>query len=112
MRELEFNTMLAELTPAQRAAAGKFRLKRFGLAATTAGGARGLGTRVAHRAGFDGGRPEAPELDLGANGADGKAPVLKLKGEGDARLFTLGPELFARPRACSRRRRRSKPATT
>ena len=41
------------------------------------------------------GGPETPELDLGANGADAKdSTVLKLKGEGDARLYCIGPELF------------------
>src|ERR1700722_4271575 len=96
MRELEFNTMLAELTPAQRAAPAnsieEIRVGRDDLPAVLADLARS--PRITLN--LTEGGPETPELDLGANGADVKdAAVLKLKAEGDARLFCVGPELFA-----------------
>jgi DNA polymerase-1 len=80
MRELEFNTMLAELTPAQRAlpasSAAQIRVSRDELPGILAELAR------------------APRLTLHlAATADGAA-ALNLKGEGDERLFTLGQELF------------------
>jgi DNA polymerase-1 len=96
MRELEFNTMLAELTPAQRAAPAnsveEIRVGRDDLQAVLADLAHA--PRITLN--FSAGGTETPELDLGANGADGRdATVLKLKAEGDARLFCVGPELFA-----------------
>jgi len=96
MRELEFNTMLAELTPAQRAAPAnsieEIQVGRADLPAVLADLARAPRIALNFTAGID----DAPALDLGANGAAGNSgPVLKLKAEGDPRLFTLGPELFA-----------------
>jgi DNA polymerase I len=80
MRELEFNAMLAELTPAQRALpAGsdqQIRLGRDELPAVLAELER------------------APRLTLHLAPTGDGATVLKLKGEGDARLFTLGQDLF------------------
>jgi len=80
LRELEFNSMLAELTPAQRAVPAsshqETRVDRDGLPAVLADLARA--PRLA--------------LHLAPNG-DGAA-VLKLKAEGDARLFTLGQDLI------------------
>ena len=80
MRELEFNTMLAELTPAQRAlpasSANQIRVGPGQLATVLAD--------LAH----------APRIALHlAAGADGSTR-LNLKAEGDERLFTLEQDLF------------------
>ena len=80
MRELEFNAMLAELTPAQRAlpasSTQELRVGRDDLPSVLADLAR------------------APRLALHLAVTAKGATVLKLKGEGDARLFTLGQDLF------------------
>jgi len=80
MRELEFNTMLAELTPAQRAlptsSAEQFRVGHDELPAVLADLAR------------------APRIALHLAAAGDGATMLKLKGEGDERVFTLGQNLF------------------
>jgi DNA polymerase I len=80
MRELEFNAMLAELTPAQRAlpasSTQELRVGRDDLPSVLADLAR------------------APRLALHLAVTAEGATVLKLKGEGDARLFTLGQDLF------------------
>jgi len=80
MRELEFNTMLAELTPAQRAlptsSAEQFRVGHDELPAVLADLAR------------------APRIALHLAAAGDGATMLKLKGEGDERVFTLGQDLF------------------
>ncbi len=80
MRELEFNTMLAELTPAQRALPARsdkqIRVGRDDLPAVLADLER------------------APRLTLHLAAAGDGATVLSLKAEGDARLFTLGQDLF------------------
>jgi DNA polymerase I len=80
MRELEFNTMLAELTPAQRAlpasSDAQIRVVPKDLAAVVA----------------DLGR--APRLAIHLTAPDDGPPTLNLKAEGDARLFTLGEDLF------------------
>ncbi len=99
MRELEFNTMLAELTPAQRAAPAssiaEIHVGRDDLAAVIAELAGA--PRIAFN--LTAGSDDAPILALGADGADGiestGAAVLKLKAEGDARVFSIGPDLFA-----------------
>jgi DNA polymerase-1 len=80
LRELEFNTLLAELTPAQRAVPAtshqETRVDRDGLPAVLAD--------LTH----------APRLALHlASNGDGAA-VLKLKAQGDARLFSLGQDLI------------------
>jgi DNA polymerase I len=80
MRELEFNAMLAELTPAQRelpaSSAEQIRVGRDDLPAVLADLAC------------------APRLALHlAAGGDG-ATVLNFKAEGDARLFALGQDLI------------------
>src|SRR3984957_15573484 len=68
MRELEFNTMLAELTPAQRAAPAnsieEIRVGRDDLPAVLADLARSPRITLNLTAGND----DAPSLDLGANG--------------------------------------------
>ena len=80
MRELEFNTMLAELTPAQRAlpasSAMQIHVSHDELPAVLADLAR------------------APRIALHLAATDDGATVLNLKGEGDERLFTLGQDLF------------------
>ena len=80
MRELEFNAMLAELTPAQRAlpasSARQTRVGRDDLPAVLADLER------------------APRLALHLAATGDGATVLNFKGEGDARLFTLGQDLF------------------
>jgi DNA polymerase I len=119
MRELEFNTMLAELTPAQRALPAssntQIRVGRDELPAILADLARAPRLTL-HLAVDNNGDtvpilkatrgnttdPEdEPTLDLKAAAtsapsltADGEASVLHLKGEGDDRLFTLGQDLF------------------
>lgn len=91
MRELEFNAMLAELTPLQRAkppsSTKEIRVGRDELPGVLAELGRAPRISVNLAAG-DGGAT----LNLGAN--NNGAAVLKLKAEGDERLFTLGPELF------------------
>ncbi len=80
MRELEFNTMLAELTPAQRAlpasSDAQIRVVPKDLTAVVADLKR------------------APRLAIHLTAPDDGPPTLNLKAEGDARLFTLGEDLF------------------
>jgi DNA polymerase-1 len=80
MRELEFNAMLAELTPSQRALPAssdqQIRVTRDDLPSVLA----------------DLARARRITLHL-ADTAEG-ATVLKVKGEGDLRLFTMGQDLF------------------
>jgi len=92
MRELEFNAMLAELTPLQRATPAssteEIRVGRDELPGVLAELARAPRLSLNLAVGSDG----AAALDLGAN--NNGAAVLKFKAEGDDRLFTIGPELF------------------
>jgi DNA polymerase-1 len=92
MRELEFNAMLAELTPLQRATPAsspeEIRVGRDDLPAVLAELARAPRLALNLAAGGDG----AAALDLGAN--NNGAAILKFKAEGDDRLFAIGPELF------------------
>ncbi len=121
MRELEFNTMLAELTPAQRALPAssntQIRVGRDELPAVLADLARAprLTLHLATASEINGDTTpnlnanrsstpdpnDEPTLDLKtattASGwleTGGDAAVLNLKGEGDDRLFTLGQDLF------------------
>lgn len=80
MRELEFNAMLAELTPAQRA-----------LPARTGEQVR---PRRAELPGILAELGRAPRLTLHLGSGDDGSNLLMLKGEGDARVFALGPDLF------------------
>jgi DNA polymerase-1 len=92
MRELEFNAMLAELTPLRRATPAvstpEIHLGRDDLAAVMEELARAPRLAISLAAGSD----SAGALDLGAQ--NNGAAALKFKAEGDDRLFTLGAELF------------------
>jgi DNA polymerase-1 len=92
MRELEFNAMLAELTPLQRATPAssieEIRVGRDELPGVLAELIRAPRLALNLASGSDG----AAMLNLGAN--NNGAAVLKFKAEGDDRLFTIGPELF------------------
>jgi DNA polymerase I len=92
MRELEFNQMLAELTPAQRAAPAssteEIHVTRDDLPAVLKDLAKAPRLALNLTVGSD---PET-SLDLGSDNNDGA--VLKLKAEGDPRLFNLSQDLF------------------